>query len=215
MNNFSLKLVALVSMILDHCGLLLGFFPLRVVGRLSLPAFAIAIADSAKFCSDRRRYSSRILALAFLSQIPYYLFFHKAQLNVIFSLYLGVLFCWFSSACLVGFLSLLLVKNLLQVSISSIFEYQYVAILLVPLAYYLSCYRLFSLEYVFLICLSFVLFYFYFLDYGPIVLVSFSSFFIFSLVYSHSRGPSSRWVGFLYPAHLVVLSVFKYAFPLN
>ena len=215
MNNFSLKIVALVSMILDHCGFLFDVFLLRVIGRLALPAFAIAVADSAKFCSDRKVYSLRILSLACLSQIPYCIFFDKLQLNVIFSLYLGVLFCWFPIAALVAFLSLFVLEKGLQVSIFFIFEYQYVAIFLVPLAYYLSCYRLFSLEYIFLVSLSFVLFYFYFLNYGPIVLVSFLSFLIFSFVYSHSRGPSSRWIGYLYPVHLVVLSVFKYALPLG
>ena len=136
-------------------------------------------------------------------------------MNVIFSLYIGVLFCWFSIATLVAFLSLFILQKGLQVSIMSIFEYQYVAIFLVPLACCLSYYKLFSFEYIFLVSLSFVLFYFHFLDYGPIVLVSFLSFLIFSFVYSHSRGPSSRWIGYLYPAHLVVLSVFKYALPLG
>lgn len=92
----ALKLIAALSMTIDHAGLLL--FPqypvLRILGRLAFPIFAFMIAEGCKYTHSRRRYFGNIFALAVLCQSVYYL--------VDGSLYLSIL-CTFSLSILTIF----------------------------------------------------------------------------------------------------------------
>ena len=62
----ALKLIAAVSMLLDHIGLL--FFPsygiFRIFGRLALPIFAFMIAESAKYTRNKKRHFFTMFSLA-------------------------------------------------------------------------------------------------------------------------------------------------------
>lgn len=82
-----LKLIALLSMLVDHLGYV--FFPeqtwMRDVGRLSMPLFAYAIARGFHYTSNRKRYLLQMGALALISQGPYMLLFHEGwTLNMVF-----------------------------------------------------------------------------------------------------------------------------------
>lgn len=70
---FSLKLIAALSMTIDHIGVLL--FPqhlwIRYIGRLAYPIFCFLIANGACYTHSRVKYLARLLAFAFLSQVPY------------------------------------------------------------------------------------------------------------------------------------------------
>lgn len=96
MSVFSLKLLAVLFMAVDHIGLF--FFPevfsLRIIGRLSFPLFAWLLANGYIHSTDRKKYFLRIVAFAFISQIPYMLAFqyatpHLWSLNIFFTLALG------------------------------------------------------------------------------------------------------------------------------
>lgn len=69
-----LKLLALIAMTCDHVGLqLLPQFPvLRIIGRLSAPLFAYMIAEGCRYTHDRGRYLGRLLGMAALCQIAYF-----------------------------------------------------------------------------------------------------------------------------------------------
>ena len=70
-----LKILALISMTMDHIGILL--LPqvqlLRIIGRLSLPIYAYMIAEGCRHTRSRGRYLLRIAALAALCQVVYYI----------------------------------------------------------------------------------------------------------------------------------------------
>lgn len=70
-----LKLIAMLTMTLDHIGLCL--FPrvilLRILGRLSMPLYAYMIAEGCRHTRDRRRYFLRLAGLALVCQSVYYL----------------------------------------------------------------------------------------------------------------------------------------------
>jgi len=92
-----IKMIALSSMAFDHLGVFLfpGDIFFRIVGRLSFPLFAWAIANGAHFSKNINKYLMRILGLAFISQIPYLLLFKtygvdKPGLNILFTLALGL-----------------------------------------------------------------------------------------------------------------------------
>ena len=84
MTVFALKLIALASMIVDHTGYFLGsnalvsgdvYTLLRAVGRIAFPVYAFLLVNGFQKTSDRRRYLSRLMLFAVLSQIPFTLVF--------------------------------------------------------------------------------------------------------------------------------------------
>ena len=89
----ALKLIAALSMTIDHAGLLL--FPqypvLRILGRLAFPIFAFMIAEGCKYTHSRRRYFGNIFALAVLCQIVYYLADGSLYLSILFTFSLSIL----------------------------------------------------------------------------------------------------------------------------
>jgi len=98
MNTFQIKVLAIVTMIIDHMGLF--FFPqliiFRIIGRLSFPLFAWLIANGAYHTHDIGKYLQRLFIFALLSQIPYLLANrlinpHFSDLNVLCTLYCGLL----------------------------------------------------------------------------------------------------------------------------
>ena len=66
-----LKLIALVTMTIDHVGLLLlpQLVILRIIGRLSMPLYAYMIAQGCRYTHDRRRYFVRLAGLALACQV--------------------------------------------------------------------------------------------------------------------------------------------------
>lgn len=69
-----LKLIAMLTMTLDHIGvyLLPQAAVLRILGRLALPIYAYMIAEGCRFTHSRRRYFLRIASLAAVCQIVYF-----------------------------------------------------------------------------------------------------------------------------------------------
>lgn len=69
-----LKLLALLSMTLDHIGLQLlpRLEILRILGRLALPIFAYMIAEGCRYTRSRRRYLATMAAMALVCQGVYF-----------------------------------------------------------------------------------------------------------------------------------------------
>jgi hypothetical protein len=71
--NDLLKIIAMLTMFIDHVGILL--YPdisiLRTIGRIAFPIFAYGIAVGYRYTSNRIRYASRLIFFGLLSQIPY------------------------------------------------------------------------------------------------------------------------------------------------
>ena len=76
LSNNGLKIIAALSMLIDHVGHLL--FPdltiLRIIGRLAFPIFAFSIAEGCKYTKNKITYFGMIFGLTFLCQVVYYLF---------------------------------------------------------------------------------------------------------------------------------------------
>lgn len=93
--NDVLKLLAMITMLIDHVGEV--FFPrvltLRVIGRLALPIFAYQIAIGYSKTSNLKNYVKRLLVFALISQIPFCLVFSRPwyTLNIIFAFLLSIL----------------------------------------------------------------------------------------------------------------------------
>ncbi|MEB3337846.1 MAG: TraX family protein [Leptolyngbyaceae bacterium] len=92
LNNYHIKLLAAFWMIVDHVGVI--FFPqiltFRVLGRLSFPLFAWLLAQGEKHTHNFQNYLLRLLVLGAISQIPYFLALTNQNLNILFTLALGL-----------------------------------------------------------------------------------------------------------------------------
>ena len=68
-----IKVIAMISMVLDHAGKM--FFPqyraFRILGRLAFPLFAYCIAVGCVYSRNRMKYLSRIVLMGLISQ-PFY-----------------------------------------------------------------------------------------------------------------------------------------------
>ena len=94
-----LKLLALLTMTIDHVGLML--YPqipaLRYVGRLSFPLFAYLLVLGMSSTHDLAKYLRRMLIFAFISQLPYTIANEIPiwqKLNIFFTLSLGIIFIY-------------------------------------------------------------------------------------------------------------------------
>ena len=74
LTNNQLKIIAMVSMLLDHVGLL--FFPnvaiFRILGRIAFPIFAYMIAEGCRYTKNRTKYLGMIAAMAIVFQVVYF-----------------------------------------------------------------------------------------------------------------------------------------------
>ncbi len=69
-----LKIIAMITMTVDHVGMLLfpGELLLRIIGRLAMPIYAYMIAEGCRHTRDRKKYLLRLLGLGALCQIVYF-----------------------------------------------------------------------------------------------------------------------------------------------
>lgn len=97
-DTFTLKLIGLITMVVDHIGAI--FFPemiwLRMIGRLSFPIFAYALTEGFCHTHDIRKYILRVAILAVLSEVPFDLAFYGEPIyfgrqNVLFTFCLGLM----------------------------------------------------------------------------------------------------------------------------
>ncbi|MEI7620328.1 MAG: TraX family protein [Candidatus Falkowbacteria bacterium] len=94
-NTDFLKIVAVVTMLVDHIGRILfpGVLFFEVIGRLSFPLFAYCLAVGAFYSKDLKKYAWRLLFFAIISQPFYMLALDRpiSYLNVIFTMLFGLL----------------------------------------------------------------------------------------------------------------------------
>ena len=115
-SGFALKVIAIVSMFIDHTaviilpeiiesatntyskadikvvGLQFLFLFMRIVGRLAFPIFAFLLVEGFFHTGSRLRYAARLLVFAIISELPFDLSFHDSLFdmsynNVFFTLF--------------------------------------------------------------------------------------------------------------------------------
>ena len=111
MNRNALKIIACLTMFIDHMGFLL--FPhalwLRCIGRLSMPLFAFFIAEGCRYTSTKLRYFLQIFLLGVACQSVYII--EQALFGDVRSFYLNILLT-FSFSILIGYAYLFWEKSL-------------------------------------------------------------------------------------------------------
>jgi len=108
MTGFSLKMLALITMIIDHIGAtfssVAGTRSLRIIGRLAFPIYAFLISEGCRHTRNFKKYLLRLFIFAFISEIPFNFLFRNIERlayggefkpvifgahNVFFTLFLG------------------------------------------------------------------------------------------------------------------------------
>ena len=107
MTSLLLKLIALLTMTIDHVGYVLcdNNFTMRFIGRTAFPIYAFLLVQGFIHTKDEperiKRYLIRTGLFALISEIPFDLCFHNKVLefngqNVFFTLFLGLLALYFA-----------------------------------------------------------------------------------------------------------------------
>ena len=99
-----IKLIAIISMIIDHTGMVLypgftlfGLPILRILGRIAMPLFAYSIAKGFYYTGNKTRYFAYMFAFAIISQYPFHLMrlaagLHNISLNIMVTWLLALIF---------------------------------------------------------------------------------------------------------------------------
>lgn len=83
-NSFTLKMIAIITMVIDHVGAVL--FPMnmmfRYIGRISFPLFVFLLVEGSIHTSRIRKYELRMFLFALISEIPFDLAFSNEIVNI-------------------------------------------------------------------------------------------------------------------------------------
>ena len=73
MSAFVLKIIAMITMFIDHFGArLMGNMPaMRVVGRIAFVLYAFMAVEGFRHTSNRSKYLLKLFVLAIVSEIPF------------------------------------------------------------------------------------------------------------------------------------------------
>lgn len=98
MSSFHLKLLAMLSMLIDHIGAILfpQYIVLRIIGRLAFPIYCFLLVQGYNHTSNLKKYFLRLGLFALLSEIPFDLALQKdifdiKNQNIFFTLLIGLL----------------------------------------------------------------------------------------------------------------------------
>lgn len=101
MTGFALKILAIVCMFADHFSAVTGlwFFPLRYIGRLTMPIMCFLIGEGYRHTRDVKKYILRLFVFALVSEVFFDLTFYGVPVywghqNVFFTLAAGLAVIW-------------------------------------------------------------------------------------------------------------------------
>ena len=191
-------------MAVDHIGLI--FFPeyfiFRIIGRLAFPLFAFGVAQGYFYTKNLSKYLQRILLLALISQPIFYLLINQENLNICFTLTLGLSVIYLYDkgknwwVKVFGIILILFLGEWLQV------EYGAYGILLI------LCFYIFRNNILLILVGSLLIFSQALLNYSQILNL-FAIIPLFLVYYAKDeRIKINRWIQYLfYPVHLLIIYI--------
>ncbi|MBQ7557928.1 MAG: conjugal transfer protein TraX [Lachnospiraceae bacterium] len=236
LDGHALKMIAVVTMLIDHIGAalyytlseLFGFADpsvrdqlydvLRAIGRTAFPIFAFFLVEGFILTRSRFRYAVRLLIFAFLSEIPFQLAFdaefHFGMKNVIFTLLFGLI----TIDCLERIGVRRLLYSPAETTVAGVFGTVILSSVTVSLMMFLAW--AFDSDYDYRGVLLIVIFYL-FRDMRLLALVlGYLSFlwepwsvvgFMLLMTYNGERGKQHKYFFYVfYPAHLMLIWLLRY-----
>ena len=83
MSSFTLKMIAIIAMLIDHIGLAIDNHTMRIIGRLAFPIFAFQLVIGYKYTKNLKKFIGRLLLFAIISEVPFFIFLRMNKLNQI------------------------------------------------------------------------------------------------------------------------------------
>lgn len=161
----TLKLIAVISMLIDHTAHILRadvsfmrfslfsigernitvYYIMRMLGRIAFPIFCFLIAEGVANTKNIKKYMARLFIFAVISEIPYNLMsggniLHIAKQNIFFTLFFGALMIWTHSNVNVKLTKLLLMSLIAAMAILLRVDYGLQGVLLIFLMHLLKQY---------------------------------------------------------------------------
>lgn len=219
MTSFALKMIAIISMFADHLSYYLYHnyvSVLNYIGRLAFPIFAFQISEGYTHTHNLKKYFSRLFIFALISQIPFMLFIKTFigidfQLNIFFTLFLGLLCILIYDKCPYKLLALLPIAGICYLGYLIKVDYSYWGILLIFLFYVFKDHKiLMAISFLFMCVLKYGLLIAQ-RGYNSIyVLLGISTFLaiIPILLYNGKLGPKTKKLLYIfYPGHLLLFYI--------
>lgn len=223
MTTFVLKLIGILTMLIDHIGYV--FIPnnlpiywiFRGIGRLAFPIFAFLIVEGFFHTKDVKKYMTRLGVFALISEIPFDLAFSKTPFdfnkqNIFFTLFLGLLLIYYMSTVMEKYKKRIVVCNVINGILTLIFcivalllrvDYNLVGILLITAFYLFRGNKLLTG-----IALFIVTGYLLDLFHGIATLSM-----LFIGFYNGNKGRDAKYLFYaFYPGHLIVLYLISLMF---
>lgn len=92
-NRDTLKIIAVISMFVDHIGAILFPYTMlfRIIGRLAFPIFAFMIAEGCIYTKNKVKYLRNILLFGIITQMVKIYFNDNLKLNIMFTFTLSII----------------------------------------------------------------------------------------------------------------------------
>ena len=215
MSIFVLKIIAMISMVIDHSRYLHPILDndiTKVIGRFSFILFAFILTEGIWHTKDRTKYLKRIVLFAVVSQIPFMIFRSIVGryiiLNILFTFAIGMILIILIDKQKNEYIKLLIAIVGIVFSILVPIDYGVYGIVLIIIMYYTRKTRLFDLGF-------FIINMIYYgnkavetnYDYKQLVPYMIGTYltYIFLKLYNGKLGKKVKFLYLFYPIHLVIL----------
>ena len=197
MSSFVLKVIACITMFIDHIGYAIygKLSWCNYIGRIAFPIFAYQITEGYAHTKSLKKYFLRLLVFAIVSQIPFMLFHSIISrdfgLNIFFTLLLGLLSIFLFEKLPSKLLSIPFIALLCAFAEITNMDYGYWGVLLIFVFYLCKNNKI-------LLTISFY-------GYIYLMLCTFASI-VPILFYNQKQGRKIKYFLYVfYPAHLLVI----------
>lgn len=230
MSASTFKLIALVTMIIDHIGgvLLPQYYFLRIIGRIAFPIYAFFIAKGFQYTKNPEKYLFRLLIFLLISEIPFDICFNSyytqsLNLNINFFNMTNTIYTLF-----LGGLSIFIIQEVYKLNVPKVIkilinitcvaiiffiaeefktDYGMWGVTLILLFYIFRNNKIIMLFSTFILILGKYLlyinfnYYMLFFNILPLLLIYF---------YNNKKGFNLKYLFYImYPAHLLIIGIIK------
>lgn len=215
MSSFALKIIAILSMFLDHLGYTIyeKFSFLNYMGRISFPIFAFQISEGYTHTRSKKNYLLRLLVFAIISQLPFMLFCSifnsEIYLNIFFTLFIGLLCIILFEKCKNKYLGIIIISILCLFAEFIKVDYGYWGVLVIFAFHIFKNNKiLMNISFIILVLLKYVpLLIKYNFYYAYFILAICTTIpLIFINLYNGKKGHNAKYLLYaFYPVHLIIL----------
>lgn len=222
MSNFILKIIAIVTMFIDHLGYALygKFSLLNYIGRLAFPIFAFGISEGYIHTKSKKNYLTRLFLFAIISQASFMLFESmfttNFTLNIFFTLFIGLVAIIGYEQCKNKYVGILLVACLGLTADALHTDYGYFGVFAIFIFHIFKDKKVFmNLSFIGLCLLKYIPLFIksnFYIPYLILCLCTILSL-VFINLYNGKKGLNTKYLlyGF-YPVHLILLYLFNLLF---